>query len=327
MTKNHFELKSKKLVSSLKVGDIISESDLCIQDNGHMYQFKFHESEKQKRVYKVDPGIFSFAETRQGVILKDIELQNRELLTSALSTQSIVDEANRFFNNLHVYERLNEPKSRKILLYSDPGCGKSSAIAHYCNQQIKEDPGTVVMVWPTSEIDSDDVSDFLASEVEYNKECTKLILIMEDIGGGEREGGNGRSPVDSAMLDLLDGIKVNFKIPTLIIATTNFPQNMMATLADRPGRFDLMLEIEPPSKNERVKIVEFIAKDRISAEDEEELIKDDYDKMSIAHLKEAVVRSLLHGKTIATTLKELTDHRKLFNNSFEKRKEAMGFDF
>ena len=325
MSKGYFKLMQATKLSELKIEQSIPESDLCLQEEGIAYQFTHVEGDDKVDKKDVKPGSHELKETPGGTVLVDIELSTRNLLESALSTKSIIDEANVFFNNLHVYEQLEEPKVRKMLLYSDPGCGKSSAISFYCKQQMSSDPGTVVLRWPTSEIDADDVSTFLSSQAEYTEDCTKLILIMEDIGGGERDKGYGRSAVDSSMLDLLDGIKVNFKLPTLIVATTNHPESMIGALADRPGRFDNILKIEFPSSEERVKIVEFIAKRTLTEEEKEYISHNRFKDFSIAYLKESVVRSMLHRKTLQESLKELLEHKNRFKNDFEDGNGEVGF--
>ena len=211
-----------------------------------------------------------------------------------------------------------------MLIYSAPGLGKSSTISHFCNETSKHDEGTVVMIWPTSKIDSDDVLDFLSTGSTFTKKCTKLILVLEDIGGGEHEGGRSRQ-VDAGLLNLLDGVSDVFKLPTFIIATTNHPENLLASLADRPGRFDLMLELQPPSGEERVKLLEFIANRELTPEEKKVFLDKKCDGLSIAHLDEIIVRSLLHDRTLEQTLREILDHRKNVKAAFEKAKDSLGF--
>jgi SpoVK/Ycf46/Vps4 family AAA+-type ATPase len=321
---NFFVLKNKTKISELNVNDKIHESDLAFQEDGCLYQFKWEEAAQPKK-QDIKPGVFSFHETNSGIVLKPVTLTSRDLLASALSTNNIIEEANKFFNNLHIYDQLGEAKVRKILLYSIPGCGKSSAIAYYCNKLIEQDPGTVVLVWSTYKIDASDISRFLSQETQYTKECTKLVLLMEDIGGVQRENQGIRDAVSSDMLELLDGIKVTFSIPTLIFATTNYPENMISALADRPGRFDLMMEVKPPNPDDRIAIVKFIAKRDLTEEEEQELRDSRYDDFSVAHLKETVIRSMLHQKSIKEVLKELVEHKKKFASSFENEEDEIGF--
>jgi SpoVK/Ycf46/Vps4 family AAA+-type ATPase len=316
--KGKFKLIKKTPFTEISDDTTLEESDLCFQDDTHIFQFKFEEPEDNKKEI-IEPGIFSLQERSGRVFTKKTEVRDRTLLGSIVNTKSITDEADTFFDNLDVYEELGEPKSRKILLYSDPGMGKTATITQYCQTAIKNDPGTVVLIWPTSEIESCDVSDFLSKNSIYDDKCTRLILVMEDIGGGEREGNQGARAVDSAMLDLLDGIQVTFKLPTLIIATTNYPQNLLSALADRPGRFDLIMQLKPPSYEEQIELVKFISKRELSDEDKNAFKSKGADTFSIAHLKEIVIRSRLHKKSLSEAVKEMIKHRERFTKGFEER--------
>lgn len=325
MTKRtgHFKLKKKIKFSEIGENTIIPESDLCFQDDEHVYQMEYVEPDKASKV-EVKPGVFSLSRQGSTIVPKDLELRTTEILLDITNSKKIYEEANVFFNNLDVYEKLGETKARKILLFSDPGCGKTATITDFCHNAIKEDPGTVVLVWPTSSIDSDDVLDFLSKSSEYTEDCTRLILVMEDIGGGEREGNQGARAVDSAMLDILDGIGVTFRLPTLITATTNYPQNLLSALADRPGRFDLIMKLNPPSPEERVKVVEFIAKRKLNEDEKKCLLNKNINDFSIAHLKEVVIRSMLHRKPIHEVVNELIAHKNNFKKAYSETK-SVGF--
>lgn len=316
-----FVLKNKIPFNEITNATELPESDLCFQDKDNIYQFKFEKPEKDYRV-EIKPGIYTLAEQSNQIVTKESELRERTLLTSVVNTKAIIDEAEVFFKNLDVYEELGEAKARKILLYSDPGMGKTATITSYCHHAIKEDVGTVVLIWPTSQIDSSDILNFLSKHSVYTPECTRMILVIEDIGGGEREGSGQARAVDNSMLDLLDGLQVIFKLPTLIIATTNYPQNLLSALADRPGRFDLLLKLNPPSYEERVALVEFIGKRELSNEEKLAFKAPEAKKFSVAHLKEIIIRSRLHKRSMATVIKELIDHRKKFDKGFEESKSG-----
>jgi SpoVK/Ycf46/Vps4 family AAA+-type ATPase len=320
-----FYLKKITKLSEITDETVLPESDLCFQNQDSVYQFKFKRTVKEKK-FKAKPGYYVFAEDGNGITMKETELRPRDLLTSMVNTQSIFNEAKTFFGKLHVYDALGEPKARKILIYSQPGMGKTASITQYCQMAVAEDPGTIIIVWPTSQIESDWVLNFLERKVEYTKKCTRVVLIMEDIGGGERENQGESRGVDSALLDLLDGLRNVFKLPTFMIATTNYPQNLLSALADRPGRFDMMLELDPPSYEERVQLVEFIARRKLNDDEKKALNHNDIKDFSVAHLKEVVVRSMLHDKSISQVIKELVAHKKKFHDAFENRKkDGVGF--
>lgn len=320
-----------KLISKIKFSDIdekttLPRSDLAIQSEDTLFQFKYVKSKKVSKPL-IKPGIFMLKHVNGFLSLASIELGKKRLLLNVVNSKSIIDEAERFFRNLHVYEQLERQKKRGVLIYSSPGMGKSSTIAHFSLEALKEDPGTVVVVWPTSKVDADDVTDLLASATKFSKRATRLILILEDIGGSEHEGNSGSRGVDSGILNLLDGVSITFKLPTFIVATTNHPENLLASLADRPGRFDLMIELKPPAYKERIDLLEFIAKRPLSEEEKDVFSRKECDVLSVAHLDEIVVRSLLHDKTLKQTLREILDHKKNVADAFEKAKKEGGIGF
>ena len=320
-----FLLKRKTSFSEISNGFCLElpESDLCFQDGQNIYQFKFEKNE-ESRSYEIKPGTYIFTETSIGLELKDIEFKKRDLLETVTNTSKIIKEARLFFNKLHVYDKLNRPKKRGVLLYSSPGMGKTSAIEKVCNDLIAEDAGTVVAVWPTSDIDADQIVKLLGVRSQYTKECTRMVLVIEDIGGGESEYRRSSNSVDSGLLNLLDGVGVVFRLPTFIIATTNHPENLLSSLADRPGRFDLMMKLQPPSHSEKIKLMEFICRRELSVEEQECLGKKGTEDFSIAHLEEIAVRAELHDKTHMQVVDELIKHKELFNKDFDDRSSKLG---
>ena len=323
-----FLLKKKTSFTEMANGACseLPESDLCFQDTQNIYQFEFHSIE-QEDLYEIKPGTYMFLETRAGLELKTLLFKERNLLDSATNTNKIINEAHTFFKKLHVYERLNRPKKRGVLLYSSPGMGKTSAIEKVCLDLLKQDPGTVVAVWPTSDVDADQIVKFFSVRSKYASECTKLVLVIEDIGGGERQASRGANAVDSGLLNLLDGVGKVFKLPTFIIATTNHPENLLSSLADRPGRFDLMMKLQAPSVEEKIELMQFICKRSLTEVEKSALSKKGTESFSIAHLEEIAVRAELHDKTYEQVIDELIKHKELFSKDFDDKSSKMGFHF
>ena len=320
-----FILKKKTAFKNM-AGDVVTElpeSDLCFQDGEFIYQYKFEKPEEEYSL-EIEPGSYVLSEGMGGLQLKKLAFKPRELLETATNTARIMKEAGLFFNRLHVYEKLGRPKKRGVLLYSTPGMGKTSAIEKVCSDLIREDAGTVVIVWPTSEIDADKIVKLLSTNSKYAPTCTRMVLIIEDIGGGERHSHRSNTAVDSGLLNLLDGVGVIFKLPTFIIATTNHPENLLASLADRPGRFDLMLKLTPPNHAEKIALMKFISRRPLLKEEEDCLGIKGTEEFSIAHLEEIAVRAELHEKTYAQVVDELIKHKALFARDFEDKNKTMG---
>jgi SpoVK/Ycf46/Vps4 family AAA+-type ATPase len=323
-----FILKKKTSFEDMSNGSVteLPESDLCFQDGKNIYQYKFEKPEDDRQ-YEIKPGTFILQDTSQGVEMRKLEFKKRSLLETVANTSRIMAEAKKFFSRLHIYEKLGRNKKRGVLLYSNPGMGKTSAIEKVCLDLLVEDPGTVIVVWPTSEIEADRIVKMLSTNSKYTKECTRMVLIIEDIGGGESERHRSNSVVDSGLLNLLDGVGLIFKLPTFIIATTNHPESLLSSLADRPGRFDLMLKLQPPSHEEKIKLMEFICKRELSQEEKDCLGVKGTEDFSVAHLEEIAVRAELDDKTHAEVIKEIIDHKELFKRDFEERERRMGMGF
>lgn len=321
-----FEVKQITSFQDLVIGNVkeLGESDLCFQSATDIIQLAYKNGEEERKL-PIKPGFYTLAQDATGLKTSKIEFRKRDLLEDVTSTKSIIQEAKLFFSKLNVYEKLNRPKKRGVLLYSAPGYGKSSSIEKFCVDFANEDSGTVVIVWPTSEIEADSIVHFFSHRVEYTEECSRLILIIEDIGGREPGDDRGSQGVNSGLLNLLDGIGVTFKLPTFICATTNHPESLLQALADRPGRFDRLIKLNPPSHDEKIRLLTFISKRDLTDEEKESIGRKGTEEFSVAHLEEIAVRSLLHDKSYAEVIQEMIDHSKLFKKNFEDRKSGMGF--
>lgn len=329
MSKEEGKFVARKItsISEIKEGDAIPESDLLVKNNETIVQFEFIPAEKKEREkYIAKPGMYNLGYKGQRLALNELEFRNRRLLTSYDNTKQILSEASNFFDNLEELKVLMDDAGeeggdlkRAILLYSPPGYGKTSAITRTAQDLVKQDEKTIVINWPTSEIRSSDANRFM-SNIDYT-DCSRLIFIIEDIGGGEKEDYHGSErSIDSSLLNLLDGVDKVFPIPTFIIATTNHPGSLLDALADRPGRFDEYIELDPPSYEQRVELVEFIAKRNISEEEKTALQK--AKDFSPAHLAEVVKRSILKKKTFVEVIKEMTEHREKASRRFAERAKS-----
>jgi SpoVK/Ycf46/Vps4 family AAA+-type ATPase len=322
-----FEVKQVTSFQDLVSGKVttLGESDLAFQSATDIIQLAYKDGDDERKL-QIKPGFYTLIEDSAGLRTTKIEFRKRDLLEDVTSTKSIISEARLFFSKLEVYEKLNRPKKRGVLLYSAPGYGKSSSIEKFCVDFANEDAGTVVIVWPTSEIEADSIVHFFSHRAEYAPDCTRVILIIEDIGGREPGDYRGSQGVNSGLLNLLDGIGVTFKLPTFIVATTNHPESLLQALADRPGRFDRLIKLNPPTHDEKIRLLTFISKRELTDDEKDCIGKKGTEDFSVAHLEEIAVRSLLHDKSYMEVVQEMIEHTKLFKKNFEE-KDDVGFGF
>jgi SpoVK/Ycf46/Vps4 family AAA+-type ATPase len=302
----------------------LPESDLCIQTDTHIIQYQYVDENSDKEKYTIKPGVWAFINTAAGVKLTKVSLKTHNLLETASNTALIKKEAKLFFDKLDVYKKYKKDPKRSILLYSQPGMGKSSTISKLSSEFVEEDKGTVVVFWDTSDIRPSAISKFLSAGSKFTKECSRMLFIMEDIGGGNAEGYHGPKTADSGLLELLDGASVSFTLPTFIIATTNTPENLLKSLADRPGRFDQMFELPGPAAGERVALASHIAGRELTADETAALESTYAEGLSIAHISEIVIRSELHNKTFQKVVEEMRDHKRKIEAAFQKAQKRMG---
>jgi transitional endoplasmic reticulum ATPase len=321
----YFKIKSKKVLSELAEGTVIDESDYStLTPEGVFVQMEyFEEDENTAAKYEVKPGIFSIATQGNSLVLLRTEFVNDKILETLVHTKDVTDKIDCFFRNLHVYkeEGIEIPK-RGILLYGPPGGGKTTIINKVANEYAKDNK-TAVVVWTTDKFESHTVKDFI-KRFDYTG-VEKLILIVEDIGGTEIEQARMRS--DSSLLSLLDNKEKTFRIPVLILATTNYPENFMGNLTNRPERFDDKIKLSAPNADAREALLKFFGKGREDEEAVKLLRSKKAEGFTPAHIKEVIIRSRIYEKSMVQVINEMFKEIEIFTKNFSEAKSVgIGFN-
>jgi len=315
---SHFIVKKITDLNELKVGDVIPESDYsAVTPQNKFLQLEYKESENTDEI-EAKPGIHTLVPVPGGLDLKPTSFVQDSILQEFVYTKDIEDRINCFFSRLDVYKKhgIEVPK-RNVLLYGPPGSGKSTALIKIANKYNSEGK-TMVIVYPTDKVESFEVKTFI-KRLAY-KDVNKLILIVEDIGGVEIDQVKMRS--DSSLLSLLDNQEKTFKIPTLIIATTNFPEIFLGNLTNRPGRFDDKIEVAYPSGEHRKKLLLFFTQDTASEEAQVLISDKKTQEFSPAHIKEAVIRSEIYDRPLHVVIDEMLKEIELYKKAFTKKKSV-----
>lgn len=315
-----FKVKSVTKIDSLNQGDSLPESDYAINSKDNFIQFEYVEEEQGAQAYIVTPGIFSIKRDGIKLTLEKSSFVKDEILDSFVHTKDIESKIDCFFNKFDVYKKYGiEIPKRNILLYGPPGTGKSTAISKIANKYVADNK-TLVLIYQTDSFDASEIKDFIKS-FDYKK-VEKQILIMEDIGGMEVDQVRVRS--DSSLLSLLDNNEKAFKIPTLVISTTNHPEVFLGNLTNRPGRFDDKIEVGFPKAEQRIGLLEFFLKEPPSLSIKTLLGHAKYNEFSPAHIKECVIRSAIYDKDLEVVIKEMKEEIDYYKEAFQKKK-SMGF--
>lgn len=198
--------------------------------------------------------------------------------------------------------------------------GKTTIIAESA-RKYKDLGKTFILLWHTDKIEAGDVKDFI-KHLQYEG-VDHMILVAEDIGGIEIDQARIRS--ESALLSLLDNQEQTFKIPVLILATTNYPENFMGNLTNRPNRFDDKIRVDFPKGESRVKLLEFYDKESLLDEEAKKLIASkDCNEFSPAHIREVIIRSAIYNQAPSQVIKDMVREIKEFKNAFEQKSKNLG---
>jgi len=320
----YFTIKAKTNLEEMKVGERISESDFSIltQDNTFV-QMEFHEEDEDNiEKYDVSPGVWTIQKVKGGKLgLEPTSFVKDDILSSFVQTKAVTDKMDCFFNKLDVYRKYGiEVPKRGVLLYGPAGTGKTTILSKVA-QQYEQDKKTAIIIWPTDKFDAYDVKDFVKT-FRYVNDTEKMILIVEDIGGVEIDQTRMRS--DSSLLSLLDNQEKTFKIPILILATTNYPEAFLGNLTNRPQRFDDKIEVGQPSGEQRKELLKFFSKGEELSQDVLELIASKKtEEFTPAHIKESIIRAAIYDKQLKDTILEVCSEIEKYKKAFSKQK-SMG---
>jgi ATPase family associated with various cellular activities (AAA) len=185
------------------------------------------------------------------------------------------------------YEKMQIAYKRGIILYGDPGNGKSAMI----RQIIRQTSGISKIVINPNIGNLTQVLALLMKSLNGKQ----AIIVIEDIDSLI----NSRNR--SEFLNLLDGVDINSGL--FFIGTTNYPEQIDPAFMNRSGRFDRTYKINNPSKATRKAffesrqigelLSEYKVHDDDSIPDSDEAVVDLFvkytDDMPMASLKEIMI--------------------------------------
>lgn len=313
-----------------KISDIINgidhihfdDDELDKKDSSGYCQWAFNENgvfiPAQKTVEKIPAGFYEIKSDHQtGTFLQQIKVLSEELfILPSPEIKAIIDDIKKFWDGRDVFKKYKYVHKRGILLYGDPGCGKSGIIQLCIKYVIEEMDGMVINIKDHYQVELFDEFIQTIRKIEPQR---PLIVVMEDLDALTGED----KYVTSKLLNILDGIK---QIDGVVyLASTNYPEKLEERVSNRPSRFDRRYKIENPD----AKIREAYLRFKLSKEDQDKIDINKWVKVSegfsIAHLKELVISTLVLGNSYEETLLHLKEMKNKPKISKSKSGSGIGF--
>jgi SpoVK/Ycf46/Vps4 family AAA+-type ATPase len=268
-------------------------------------------------VQQIPAGFYELGMDNQiGIFFEKRKVDTDELFElPSDELQDIIQDIENFWERSNKYQEYGFLHKRGILLYGEPGAGKSGIIQLCTKHLIEKMNGIVINLSNGDQVDwySKTMGSFRSVEPQR-----PLIVILEDIDGIAGEG----SWSTSMLLNILDGIK---QIDNVVyIATTNYPEQLEERITNRPSRFDRRYEILMPD----AKVRESYLRSKLSAKDLETINLDEWvkksDGMSMAHMRELVISVVALGNTFEDTVSRLNGMR--VKPKVKGRTKKIGFE-
>jgi hypothetical protein len=196
--------------------------------------------------------------------------------------KDIIDAVEGFLAAKELYEEKKIAWKRGILLWGDPGNGKTTTIKTIISRYDFK-PVTV----QTSPQTNDDT---ITQAFEYAQEQEPGLLYFEDLDSLLKMG----TVSVSHFLNLLDGVSTKNGI--LVMATANDLRGLNEAIIDRPSRFDRKWEIPLPDEKMAKAYLHKWFGDALSAKSMNIIIKSAVEgNFSYAYLKELYITSAYHA--------------------------------
>lgn len=226
--------------------------------------------------------------------------------------EEIINDMKIFWEKRETYKSFGLIHKRGILLYGDPGCGKSGILQICIKHLIEKLNGVVINL---KDVDSIKAYVEIIPKFRQIEPERPLVVIIEDIDSVADDDNYSTS----VLLNILDGVK---QIENVVyMATTNYPERLAERITNRPSRFDRRYYISPPDSNIRKSYLKEKIKGTNIEIDIEKWVKDT-ENLSISHLKELFISVVVLDNPYDKSLQHICGMKK----SPKRKNKNIGFN-
>ncbi len=237
-------------------------------------------------------GAYQIRQDIAGMYLEAVKPVTDALMTfSDSACQGVVEEIDKFWSREANFKDLGLMHNRGIIMHGPPGTGKSAALQQVVERMTKR--GEIVLFAQDA-----GVIPLAVQAVRQIEEKRKIVVSFEE--ADELASYNERT-----LLRLLDG---DMKIGGVCyLATTNYLERLSPRML-RPGRFDKLIYIAPPTLEHRLAYLTAKLKGKVTDAELAEMAKKT-DGFGFGHLRELLAGVFAMGEPLDDVLLRLRDRR------------------
>ena len=270
-------------------------------DSGNKYRLT------TKSAKKLPSGYYITKADQNGLYFEKSKIDTTDLLRFPDSTaDKVIAEFKTFWSKKKDYLVRGESHKRGFLLWGPPGGGKTCTVSFIIKDFIKK--GNIIFEYSRYTLDG--IRAF--RNVENDR---KIMIVIEDIDTYLK---NPKEEQD--LLQLLDGGIQHQN--TIIISTTNYPEELPDRIINRPSRFDRISYIGLPNKKHRSMYIKKKSKNLKNGKINKWI--EDTKGFTLAHIKELIVSVEVFGLDYKDSLYRLNIMRKKMSSSEDYEKDLRG---
>lgn len=220
-------------------------------------------------INRLAAGVYTVSIEMAGLEFSPMEWKSDDMFRfSTGPAMDAIADIERFWTNQHRFDQYGMVGKRALLLYGAPGTGKTCTLHQIAEEAVERD---AVCLFSTNNLEElmAGVKGLRAADPER-----KIVLLFEDIDQMRKS---------ERLLAILDGQMQVSNV--VVLATTNYIEQLPPRLVNRPGRLDRVLHIGPPSQAQRQEYLHSLLNNEPMAA----VWAAETEGFSLAHLRELVV--------------------------------------
>lgn len=258
---------------------------------------------------EIPPGVYRHESSigssgREGIVPHS--LREDTYLELDGSFNDVLQDIEDFKANAEYYKEINALHKVGILLYGPQGTGKTICVRHVLRTSVDDEAVVIV-------VSGDLPSQRLLTAMRETIDDRLKVFVFEELTTAL----NSHRAAEK-ILQFLDGENsLNNKI---VLATTNYPENLPENIVNRPARFDKIYKFGPPTKEGRTKLLRHYLVREPSPEEVEKTKGN-----TVAEIKEIVNLMKVSKVEFLDAIKRIENRKRLVQGAFKEVSNNLGF--